>query len=373
MRSRSLRKEAEKKLPARRETRRIPAGVITRLAAVLTAVLLAAGLSACDQSGPATIAPPQGEAPAKNIYAMVSKDIHNPYMKKAYDGFEAACREIGAEPLFQGPDIATPERQIEIIDHLVAQDVSLITVTANDADALYPALHGAMEKGIKVISFDSAVNKDSRLTHVQQANPEQIGRVLVQAAYEIAGGEGGIAVLSTTRQATNQNLWIEWMKKELGENPEKYSKTPLIRIAYGDDEPVKSANAARELLQDPEIKVIIAPTAVGILAAGKYIKDNNSQVLLTGLGLPSDMAEYIEGGVCPWMYLWNPVDLGYLTAYTGDALVNGLITGEVGGTFFAGNMGERVITEAADGGTEVMLSDLFKFDKANIAVWKEVY
>jgi len=119
--------------------------------------------------------------------------------------------------------------------------------------------------------------------------------------------------------------------------------------------------------------VIIVPTAVGMSAAGKYLESSRSHVLLTGLGLPSEMAPFIEEGICPWMYLWNPVDLGYLTAYTGDALVNDQITGSIGDTFFAGSMGERVITKDIDGGTEVMLGDPFKFDKANIAEWKEVY
>ena len=346
--------------------------VIALVAAVVIA--LASLPAACAPNAPAPAGQPEPAGSlTKNVYAMVSKDIHNPYMKKAYDGFEAACKEIGVDSLFLGPDIATPERQIDIIERYANDDTALIAVAANDADALHPALQSAMEKGLKVISFDSAVNKDSRLTHVQQANPEQIGRVLVQAAYVMTGGEGGIAILSTTRQATNQNLWIMWMKKELDENAEKYEKTPLIQIAYGEDEPVKSAAATAELLENPDISVIIAPTAVGMLAAGKYLQNNESNVLLTGLGLPSEMAPFIEGGVCPWMYLWNPVDLGYLTAYTGDALVNGRITGASGDTFFAGNMGERIITTAADGGTEVMLGDPFKFDQANIAVWKEVY
>ena len=353
MKNKSLPREAENRMK--------------RICALTAAMLTIAVLCAC-----APEAPPE-ESPVKAGYAMVSKDIHNPYMKKAYDGFEAACKEIGVDSLFQGPDIATAERQIEIIERLINEDVSLIAVTANDADALFPVLNDAMLKGIKVISFDSAVNKDSRLTHIQQANPEQIGRVLIQAAYEMVGGKGGIAVLSTTMQATNQNLWIEWMKTELSENAEKYAETPLLRIVYGDDEPVKSAGVTMDLLQDQEIKVIIAPTAVGMLAAGKTLRDNNSDILLTGLGLPAEMAPFIEDGICPWMYLWNPVDLGYLTAYTGDALVNGVITGKIGDTFFAGTMGERIITEAADGGTEVMLGDLFKFDRSNIAVWKEVY
>lgn len=230
-----------------------------------------------------------------------------------------------------------------------------------------------MDAGIKVISLDSAVNKDSRQTHIQQADPEKIGRGLIQAAYEMVDGNGGIAVLSATAQATNQNLWIEWMKKELEENPEKYANTPLVKVAYGDDDPTKSTSETQALLTDSSIKVIIAPTTVGMLAAGKVLQDKQSDVKLTGLGLPSEMAPFIEDGTCPWMYLWNPVDIGYLSGYTMDALVKGTITGDVGGSFNAGDLGEKKITEAADGGTEVMLGDPFKFDTENIAEWKEVY
>ena len=85
------------------------------------------------------------------------------------------------------------------------------------------------------------------------------------------------------------------------------------------------------------------------------------------------MAPFIEDGTCPWMYLWNPVEIGSLAAYTMDSLVKGDITGAEGDTFKAGDLGERTVTEAADGGTEVMVGDPFKFDKDNIAQWKEVY
>ncbi|MGN0149573.1 MAG: substrate-binding domain-containing protein [Clostridia bacterium] len=307
------------------------------------------------------------------VYAFVAKDVQNPYMQKVYDGFEAACKEIGAEPLYKGPEAATPEKQIEIINQLVAQGVAGIAITANDQDALQPALTEAMDAGIPVISLDSAVNAASRKTHIQQADPEKIGRGLVQAAYEMVDGEGGIAILSATAQATNQNLWIEWMKKEVEENADKYAKTPIVKIAYGDDDPTKSTSETQALLQDSSIKVIIAPTTVGMLAAGKVLQDKASEVKLTGLGLPSEMAPFIEDGTCPWMYLWNPVDIGNLAGYTLDALVKGEITGAVGEAFTAGELGDKEVTEAADGGTEVMLGDPFKFDSENIAEWKEIY
>lgn len=336
--------------------------------AAAVSVSMLAGCGSTDNSKTQTDGSSTG-----GTYAFVAKDVQNPYMQKVYDGFEKACKEIGATPLYKGPEAATPEKQIEIINQLVAQNVAGIAIAANDADALQPALTEAMEAGIKVISLDSAVNADSRQTHVQQADPEKIGRGLVQAAYEMADGNGGIAVLSATAQATNQNLWIDWMKKELEENADKYASTPLVKVAYGDDDPTKSTSETQALLTDPSIKVIIAPTTVGMLAAGKVLQDKKSEVKLTGLGLPSEMAPFIEDGTCPWMYLWNPVDIGYLAGYTMDALVKGTINGDVGGTFDAGELGEKKITEAADNGTEVMLGDPFKFDSENIAEWKEIY
>ncbi len=334
---------------------------------VVLSVSVFAGCGKTNETGSAT------QSNGKRVFALVAKDVNNPYMKKMYEGFENACKEIGAEALYKGPEQATPEKQIEIINQLVAQNVSLIAIAANDSNALQPALKNAMDKGIKVLSLDSAVNKDSRQVHIQQADPEKIGRGLIQAAYEMINGNGGIAILSATAQATNQNLWIDWMKKELEQNADKYKNTPLVKIAYGDDDPTKSTNETTALLADSNIKVIIAPTTVGMLAAGKVLQDKKSPVKLTGLGLPSEMAPFIEDGVCPWMYLWNPVDIGYLAAFSGEALVKGTITGKEGDKLTSGKLGEKVVTKAADGGTEVMLGDPFKFDKNNIGEWKTVY
>lgn len=347
--------------------------ILKAIAVLSTAALSIGMLAGCGGGTDNTVDNGGSSAGTGSVYAFVAKDVNNPYMKKVYEGFEKSCAAIGAEALYKGPEAATPEKQIEIINQLIAQNVAGIAIAANDQDALQPALQEAMNANIPVISLDSSVNKDSRKTHIQQADPEKIGRSLIQAAAEMVNGEGGIAILSATAQATNQNLWIEWMQKELEENPEKYEKTPLIKVAYGDDDPTKSTSETQALLQNPDVKVIIAPTTVGMLAAGKVLQDKGSDVKLTGLGLPSEMAPFIEDGICPWMYLWNPVDIGDLAGYTMDALVKGQITGATGESFTAGELGEKTITDAADGGTEVMLGDPFKFDSENIAEWKEVY
>jgi rhamnose transport system substrate-binding protein len=306
-------------------------------------------------------------------FAIIVKNTGNPYNEKTIEGFKNAVTEIGGEVITKAPDQPTAEAQIQMIEELIIQKVNVIAIAGNDPDALQPVLKKAMDAGIKVLSFDSAVNSESRMVHVNQADPERIGRVQVQALYDMTGGEGQIAVLSATSQATNQNLWIEWMKKEL-EDP-KYSKMELVKVAYGDDLRDKSVSEMEGLLKTyPDLKGVISPTTVGIAAAGKVITDKGikGQVALTGLGLPSEMAEYIESGVCQWMYLWNPIDVGYLTAFAANALVDGTITGEAGGSFTAGKLGKKEVIVAGDG-TEIMLGDPFKFDNNNIAEWKAVY
>lgn len=309
-------------------------------------------------------------------HAFIFKNTGNPYGDKQMQGFADGIEEMGFEAITRAPDQPTAEAQIQIIEQLIAQKVDSISITGNDFDALQPALKKAMDAGIAVLSADSAVNPASRITHINQADSEMIGRTLIQAAYDMADGAGEIAILSATSQASNQNLWIEWMKKELDENPDKYADLKLVRVAYGDDLRDKSVSETEGLLQSfPDLKVIIAPTTVGIAAAGRVITDRGliGQIDVTGLGLPSEMAEYIENGSCPYMFLWNPIDVGYLTAYAAVAASKGELNGEVGESFSASRLGNFSVVQAGDGGTEVLLGAPFKFDPGNIGEWKTVY
>jgi rhamnose transport system substrate-binding protein len=339
----------------------------------LTAVLLTVSLvvAGCSTSAPTNDT--SNNSGGKKKYAIVFKNAGNPYGEKQMQGFKEAVEEFGGEAILKAPEQPTAEAQIQIIEELIAQKVDVIAIVANDPDALQPALEKAMNRGIKVLSLDSAVNAKSRMIHVNQADPERVGRVQIEAMAEMIGNKGEIAVLSATSQATNQNLWIEYMKKEL-KDP-KYKDMKLVKVAYGDDLRDKSVSETEALLKSyPNLKGIIAPTTVAVAAAGKVLTDKGlkDKVKLTGLGLPSEMAEYIKSGVAPWVYLWNPIDVGYLSGYTAKALAEGKITGKVGDKFEAGKLGNKEVVADGDG-TQVMLGDPFKFDPKNIDEWKEVY
>ena len=317
----------------------------------------------------------EGTAEGKKI-AIITKSAGNPYNEKEAQGFQEVVEAEGGEAIVQHPETITADAQIAVIQSLISQGVDAICIAANDENSLQAALEDAMDEGIAVSCLDSKVNADSRKTFVNQAGTVEIGQTLVDAVYDMAGGEGQWAILSATSQAANQNAWIEAMKAVI-DGDEKYSALELVEVAYGDDEPQKSTDQTLALLANyPDLKVICAPTTVGIAAAAKVLQDSDTAVKLTGLGLPSEMAEYIgedDEHSCPYMFLWNPIDVGRLGAYTSIALINGDITGAAGDTFTAGDMGDYEVVEASDGGTEIILGAPFRFDASNIEEWATVY
>ena len=317
-----------------------------------------------------------GEATGK--YALVPKSAGNPFNEREASGFQDALKALGCSDdqiIVSYPDNPTADSQITVIQSLISQGVSSIAVAANDASALDAALKQASDAGIKVCTLDSDVDADYRSVFCNQAGVKEIAQALMDAVYDISGGSGEYAILSATSQATNQNAWIAAMK-EIAESDSKYADLKLDEIAYGDDEAQKSTDQTQALLTKyPDLKVICSPTTVGIAAAAKVLQDQKSSVKLTGLGLPSEMKEYIgddDSHSCPYMFLWNPIDLGALAAYTSVALVNGTITGAVGDTFTAGDLNDGnpyTITENSDKASEIILGQPFKFDPSNIEEW----
>jgi rhamnose transport system substrate-binding protein len=241
--------------------------------------------------------------------------------------------------------------------------VSALVVSANDPTAIGDALEEARSAGTKVVTFDSDTEPQFRDLFVNQASPEGIADKQLELIADQIGGEGEIAILSASANATNQNAWIALMEEKLASD---YPDIELVETVYGDDDDQTSFDKTAALLQShPDLKGIVSPTTVGIAAAARYVSTSEykGKVAVTGLGTPNQMREYVEDGTVEAFALWNPTDLGYLATQAAAALVAGDITGEEGDTFEAGRLGEYTVGK--DG--EVVLGEPFVYDASNIA------
>ena len=309
---------------------------------------------------------------AKEIrIGLVVKGLGIGFFEAAAEGAYEAAKEIGnIKIIYTGPATTTAEAQIEIINSLIAQKVDAIAISANDRDALVPITKKAMERGIKIISWDSGIAEEGRIMNLDPSNTALIGSSNIKWAYNSIGGKGEIAILSSTSQSTNQNAWIEEMKKEFSKP--RYSKMKWVDTVYGDDLFDKSYQEALGLFKKhPNLRAIIAPTTVGIAASAKAVEDKGliGKVYVTGLGLPSEMKAYVKSGATKQFGIWNPIDLGYTASYLAYQLVTNKYKGQNGECIPAGRMGKICIGE----GNNAAMADPFIFDITNIDKFAEIF
>jgi rhamnose transport system substrate-binding protein len=233
-------------------------------------------------------------------------------------------------------------------------------VSATDPTALCPTLKQAMARGITVVTYDSDA-PTCRNLFINQASSVALGKSEVDLLAKELHDQGEIGIVSAAASAPNQNLWIKYMKQEL----KKFPKMKLDSIVYGNDDPTTASQVTSGLLQHfPNIKGIISPTTVGILAAAGVLDtpQYRGKVQLTGLGTPLSMKKFVKDGTVKAFELWNPANLGYLAAYAAANLASKTITGKTGDKFSAGKLGS--FTVGAD--SSVLLGPPTVFTKKNI-------
>jgi rhamnose transport system substrate-binding protein len=301
--------------------------------------------------------------------ALVVKALGIGFFEAAAKGAEEAAAELGnVEIIYTGPTDTTAEGQIEVINSLIAQNVDAIAVSANDQDALVPALKKAMQRGITVISWDSGVAPEGRQMQLNPSSNPLIGNMIIKLAADHLPDGGQVAVLSASATATNQNTWIAEMEKVMP----NYPGIEVVGTVYGDDLADKSYREAQGLMQShPDLDAIIAPTSVGIVAAAQAVQDAGKvgEVNVTGLGLPSEMAGAIESGASLSFAIWNPIDLGYAATMIAYNLATDQAEAAPGAEISMGRIG----TVTLDDNNEGAMADPFVYDASNIDQFKSIF
>jgi len=307
--------------------------------------------------------------------AIMPKAINIGYFSAWDEGAQKACEELGATCDYIGPNEATGPAQVQFINQVIQEGYDALVISAADQNAIVPALQEAAAAGITIVTSDADVaaeSADARLVTILPSAADRIGTAEVDWVAEEVGEEGCVAILSAAATAANQNVWIAAMGPYLEST---YSNMSWCggdlesATFYGDDDATKSVEQFNAILsQYPDVAGIIAPTTVGVLAAAQEKKAKGASVAVTGLGLPSEMAPYIEDGTVTKVGLWNPIDLGYVAVYAAVLGMDGEFDGSVGSSFSAGETSYEVV----EGGI-AYLGDPFTFTIDNIATFKEIY
>ena len=395
------------------------------IALVLTAAMAATVLAGCGSSSSSSSSSGSGESASEasesaeetdagsgdtkevsGSHVFMFKSVGNAFGVIMYKGFSDYMGQVGEASIEKSPAETTVAAQVQLLDESITQGCKSISISTNGDTGFDEVFAKAQSANIPIVSVDSSASADYRITHNNQASSADIGAMQVRAAVMIVcgvpfdsndasmeesvakalesytGDEINIGVLSAGIDTPVQNGWIAEMEKELQKDIYAGKVNPELDKKYGDDEATKSTTQAQAFLSENKVDVIISPTTVGIAAAGEVLTQAQSDIKLTGLGLPSEMANYMPktadedefSYVCPYMMLWDVSHLGASTAAIQMAVQNDGYKGEVGETLKMeawGDYAEETFTteDNGDGGTGVLTGIPYVFYKDNMAEW----
>ena len=383
----------------------------------ISAVMLVSMIGCSKTEAPAEDAATEGDAaesdasdaPASSdslegTHVFMFKSTGNSFGDLMYEGFSEYMEGKGEKTAYKSPAETIVAAQVQMLDELITQKVASITISTNGDAGYDEVFKKAKDAGIPIVSVDSEANPEYRICHINQAETQDIGSYLVQAAVLItlgvdypeegtmedavkaelanySGDEIVLGVLSASIDTPVQNSWIAAMEVELAKDFYAGKVSPNLDKKYGNDDLTESTTQAQAFIAENKVDCIISPTTVGIAAAGQALKSSGSEIRLTGLGLPSEMQSFMPGtadddafaSVCPYMMLWDVIHLGATAGAATYAAVNDGFTGEVGTSFemdaFRDYEPETYEAYQSGDGTAVLAGTPYIFYKGNMAEW----
>ena len=357
-------------------------------------------------AAPAAVSAAGNTSDVSGSHVFMFKSVGNAFGVIMYEGFSSYMEQVGENCTEKSPAETTVAAQVQLIDEAITQGCKSISISTNGDTGFDEVFAKAQEKGVPIVSVDSSASADYRVTHNNQASTEDIGAMQVRAAVlqvlgvaydpedvtmektveaalaDYDGDEIRLGVLSAGIDTPVQNSWIAVMEQELQKDIYKGKVSPELNKKYGDDEATKSTTQAQAFLAENNVDAIISPTTVGIAAAGEVLTQAKSDIKLTGLGLPSEMKNYMPATadddefsfVCPYMMLWDVSHLGASTAAIQMAAQNDGFDGAEGSTVDMEAWGEYeaetfTAEDNGDGGTGVLTGQPYVFYKDNMAEW----
>ncbi|PHV70305.1 sugar ABC transporter substrate-binding protein [Sporanaerobium hydrogeniformans] len=346
------------------------------------------GCSKTDTAGSTKPSTSEGSQAAKDgkdkmVIAMLPKFKGENYFDACKLGAQEAADELGITLLYDGPsqDQATNQKQVDILEGWIAQEVDVIIVSPNDPTAIAPTLKKAQQSGIKVVSYDADADPEARDLFINQITPDAAGKGLLDGAAGDLKAKGytadnpaNIALVSGSGTDANQTAWENAIYTLL-ETPEynfmKIQNKDTDVYYPGTDETKVNSECATLISRMGEgadkIQAAIALSSMSTPALGAQYqsaasKPDATKITLTGLATPNALKTYIKDETNPLNsgVLWNCMDLGYLAVQAGYQLANNTITTD-STSVQAGRLGEKEINNR-----ECVLGDALVFDATNV-------
>jgi simple sugar transport system substrate-binding protein len=311
-----------------RNMKRVASGMAT-LALVLSACGGSTASTAPSAAVPSVAAPsvaaPSAAAPSAAAPSAAAAATLDPATMKIvtvvkllgvgwFDRMETGIKEFaaatGINATMTGADDASPEKQLKIIQDLIPQKPTAITVVPNSPESLEGVLKQAMDAGIVVVTHEASTQKNTNID-IEGFNNAAYGAHIMDGLAACMGESGKYAAFVGHLTAQSH---MEWVKGALDEATAKY---PNITRVSDPIEGLEDANVAyqktKELLAKyPDIKGFEGSAATDVAGIGRAIQEAGLQdkTCVMGTSIPSIVTNYLPDNSVDKIFFWDPALAG---------------------------------------------------------------
>lgn len=173
--------------------------------------------------------------------AVVSKSKKGEFWNKVKEGMEAAVKDVNEAygfkkdkqitMTFEGPDDEEDvESQINTLDAVIAENPSVVCLSAGDVDSCQAQLEAAKENGIPVVAFDSNVSDTKLVRAFRGTDNTQIGKYAAYKLGSAIGKMGNVAVFSAQEKTQSAQERV----KGFLDNIANYTDIKVVETVYSD-------------------------------------------------------------------------------------------------------------------------------------------
>ena len=251
--------------------------------------------------------------------AVVSKSKKGEFWDKVKEGMEAAVKDVNTAygfkkedqitMTFEGPDNEEDvESQINTLDAVIAENPSVLCLSAGDMESCQAQLEAAKENGIPVIAFDSNVSDDELVAAFRGTDNAYVGKLVAEKLADAIGKSGKIAVFSAQEKTESSQKRVEGFKEALAD----YEGISIVSELYTDKVKDMSEAMADVLERYPDLDGVFCTNED---VADMYLgldKGENVPVMV-GVDATSVQQKAISDGQELGTVSQDPYDIGYQT------------------------------------------------------------